>query len=110
MTNEEFIKERDAYAIAKYDVVEEFELKLYDCFNDLVPLPDNKLEYTFIDYFSYDNEYDACTEVLPDDTRYRITLPGYAVEAWFEGRKEDAKRMLESGRKSWDRYNLKREK
>ena len=109
MTNEEFIKERDAYAHAKYDIVEEFELKLFECFNDLAPLP-GKNDYDFFDYFPYDDEYDACTEVLPDDTRYRITLPGYVVEAWFEGRKEDAKRMLKSGQKSRDKYNLRREK
>ena len=105
MTNEEFIKERDAYAHAKYDIVEEFELKLFDCFNDLAPLP-GKTEYEFFDYFSYDNEYDACTEILPDNTRYRIILPGCVVEAWFEGKTDDAKKMLAKIQKTAERYKL----
>jgi hypothetical protein len=109
MTYEEFIKERNAYAHAKYDIIEDFELKLFDCFNDLAPLPDNKLEYTFFDYFSYDDEYDACTEVLPDDTRYRIILPGYVVEKWFEGKTDDAKKLLAKNQKTTDRYKLKKD-
>lgn len=108
MSIEEFQKERDEYAHAKYDIVEEFELKLYDCFNDLAPLP-GKNEYQFFDYFSYDNEYDACTEILPDNTRYRITLPACVVEAWFEGKVEDAKRMLAKDQKINDRHKLKKD-
>lgn len=108
MTNEEFIKERDKYAIAKYDVVEEFELKLYDCFNDLAPLPD-KNDYQFFDYFSYDDEYDACTEILSDNTRYRIILPGHVVEMWFEGKTDEAKEILAKIQRTTDRYRLKKD-
>ena len=84
MDLKQFKKERDEYAHAKYDIVEEFELKLYDCFNDLAPLSDSS--YEEFNYFQYDNEYDGVSLLLPDHTRYIITIPGHVIELWFEGK------------------------
>lgn len=108
MTNEEFIKARNKYAIAKYDIVEDFELKLFDCISDLVPLPNNA-SFEYFDYFAYDNEYEAMSEMLTDMTQYHIIIPGHVVEMWFEGKTDDAKETLTKNQKTTERYRLKKD-
>lgn len=108
MTNEEFIKARNKYAIAKYDIVEDFELKLFDCISDLVPLPNNA-SFEYFDYFAYDNEYEAMSETLMDMTCYHIIIPGHVVEMWFEGKTDDAKEALTKIQKTTERYRLKKD-
>lgn len=108
MTNEEFIKARNKYAIAKYDIVEDFELKLFDCISDLVPLPNNA-SFEYFDYFAYDNEYEAMSETLMDMTCYHIIIPGHVVEMWFEGKTDDAKEILAKIQRTTERYRLKKD-
>lgn len=108
MTNEEFIKARNKYAIAKYDIVEDFELKLFDCISDLVPLPNNA-SFEYFDYFAYDNEYEAMSETLTDMTCYHIIIPGHVVEMWFEGKTDEAKEILAKIQKTTERYRLKKD-
>lgn len=108
MTNEEFIKARNKYAIAKYDIVEDFELKLFDCISDLVPLPNNA-SFEYFDYFAYDNEYEAMSETLTDMTCYHIIIPGHVVEMWFEGKIDDAKETLAKIQRTTERYRLKKD-
>lgn len=103
-----FIKARNKYAIAKYDIVEDFELKLFDCISDLVPLPNNA-SFEYFDYFAYDNEYEAMSEMLTEMTQYHIIIPGHVVEMWFEGKTDDAKEILAKIQKTSERYRLKKD-
>jgi len=106
MNNEQFKKELDAYRHAKYDIVEEFEIKLYDCFEDLVPLENDTFEH--FDYYEYDDEFVACSD-FKDNACYIITVPGYIISMWFEGKKDEAKAALEHVQKQCGRYCLRRE-
>lgn len=106
MTPDEFDKRLDEYRHAKYDIVENFDTELYDCFEDLVSLKDDTLEH--FDYYWYDDEWTACSD-LKDNACYIINVPGYIVKRWFEGKKEEAKEALKKAQKTNDRFRLKRQ-
>ena len=106
MNNEQFKKELDAYRHAKYDIVEYFEMKLYDCFEDLTPIEDDSFEH--FDYYAYDDEFVACSDPK-DNACYIITVPGYIISMWFEGKKDEAKATLKRIQEQSCRYRIRRE-
>ena len=106
MTAEEFENKLDEYRHAKYDIVEDFDCELYDCFEDLAPLENDTFEH--FDYYWYDDEWEIHSDIK-DDMCYLLTIPGYIVKMWFEGKKEEAKESLKKVQKDNQRYRIRRE-